>query len=131
MKTTPKIFLFYCLFTLAISGTNFAQENKINLFEDDIPCKNNLKLEIANDNSNIQIVISGNINELKKSEEIFINNENIFFIDGFEYKSWVNKINTIFNDDSTIRKISENAKKTVLENYKLKKLYDFLNQIAI
>ena len=40
-------------------------------------------------------------------------------------------INTIFNDDSTIRKISENAKKTVLENYKLKKLYDFLNQIAI
>ena len=36
--------------------------------------KNNLKLEIANDNSNIQIVISGNINELKKSEEIFINN---------------------------------------------------------
>ena len=35
---------------------------------------NNLKLEIANDNSNIQIVISGNINELKKSEEIFINN---------------------------------------------------------
>ena len=36
--------------------------------------KNNLKLEIANDNSNIQIVISGNIDELKKSEEIFINN---------------------------------------------------------
>jgi glycosyltransferase involved in cell wall biosynthesis len=64
-------------------------------------------------------------------KEIFINNENIFFIDGFEYKSWVNKINTIFNDDSTIRKISDNAKKTVLENYKLKKLYDFLNQIAI
>jgi len=34
----------------------------------------NLKIEIANDNSNIQIVISGDINELKKSEEIFINN---------------------------------------------------------
>ena len=46
MKTTPKIFLFYCLFTLAFSGTNFAQENKISLFEGDIPCKNNLKLEI-------------------------------------------------------------------------------------
>ena len=35
---------------------------------------NNLNLEIANDNSNIQIVISGNINELKKSEKIFLNN---------------------------------------------------------
>ncbi len=35
---------------------------------------NNLSLEIANDNSNIQIVISGNIDELKKSEQIFLNN---------------------------------------------------------
>ena len=36
--------------------------------------KYNLNIEIANDNSNIQIVISGDINELKKSKEIFINN---------------------------------------------------------
>ena len=36
--------------------------------------KNNLKLEIANDNSNIQIVVSGNMNEIKKSEKIFLNN---------------------------------------------------------
>ncbi len=36
--------------------------------------KNNLNLEIANDNSNIQIVISGNLSELKKSETIFLNN---------------------------------------------------------
>ena len=35
--------------------------------------KNNLNLEIANDNSNIQIVISGNIDEIKKSEKIFLN----------------------------------------------------------
>ena len=40
----------------------------------DIIDKNNLNIEIANDNSNIQIVISGNINELKKSEKIFLNN---------------------------------------------------------
>ena len=33
-----------------------------------------LNLEIANDNSNIQIVISGSINEIKKSEKIFLNN---------------------------------------------------------
>ena len=36
--------------------------------------KNSLNLEIANDNSNIQIVISGNIDEIKKSEKIFLNN---------------------------------------------------------
>ena len=36
--------------------------------------KNSLNLEIANDNSNIQIVISGNIDELRKSEKIFLNN---------------------------------------------------------
>ena len=35
--------------------------------------KNNLKIEIANDNSNIQIVISGKIDEIKKSKELFIN----------------------------------------------------------
>ena len=35
---------------------------------------NNLDIEIANDNSNIQIVISGNINEVKKSEKIFLEN---------------------------------------------------------
>ena len=36
--------------------------------------KNNLKIEIANDNSNIQIVISGSMDEIKKNKEIFINN---------------------------------------------------------
>ncbi len=36
--------------------------------------ENNLNVEIANDNSNIQIVISGNINEIKRSEKIFLNN---------------------------------------------------------
>ena len=36
--------------------------------------ENGLDLEIANDNSNIQIVISGKIIEIKKSEEIFLNN---------------------------------------------------------
>ena len=36
---------------------------------------NNLNLEIANDNSNIQIVISGKkIDEINKSKEIFLNN---------------------------------------------------------
>ena len=35
---------------------------------------NNLKLEIANDNSEIQIVISGNIEDLKKSRDFFLKN---------------------------------------------------------
>ena len=36
--------------------------------------ENNLNLEIANDNSNIQIVISGSINEINNSEKFFLNN---------------------------------------------------------
>ena len=36
--------------------------------------KNYLKIEIANDNSNIQIVISGKIDEIKNSKELFIKN---------------------------------------------------------
>ena len=36
---------------------------------------NNLDLEIANDNSEIQIVISGNINDLNNSKKIFLKNE--------------------------------------------------------
>ena len=36
---------------------------------------NNLDLEIANDNSPMQIVISGNLNEIDKSKEIFLDNQ--------------------------------------------------------
>ena len=35
---------------------------------------NNLNLQIANDNSNIQIVISGSLNDIKTSKEIFLKN---------------------------------------------------------
>tara|TARA_B100001113_G_C21116552_1_gene625572 strand:- start:1646 stop:2590 length:945 start_codon:yes stop_codon:yes gene_type:complete len=49
MKTTLNILLHYCLFILAFSGKNFAQEKKINLFDNDIPCKSDLKLEINYD----------------------------------------------------------------------------------
>ena len=37
--------------------------------------KNNLNLEIANDNSNVQIVISGKVEEINKSREIFLDNK--------------------------------------------------------
>ena len=37
--------------------------------------KNNLDLEVANDNSNIQIVISGKVEEINKSREIFLDNK--------------------------------------------------------
>ncbi len=40
----------------------------------DIIDKNKLKVEIANDNSNIQIVISGSIDEINNSKETFLNN---------------------------------------------------------
>ncbi len=47
----------------------------------DIIKKNKLSLEIANDNSPIQIVVSGNKKELEKSKEIFLNNNVKKFVD--------------------------------------------------
>ncbi len=63
-------------------------------------------------------------------KDIFLDEENIFFVNDFDYKNWVNKINKVFNDDLQIKKISKNAKSTVLENYKLEVLYKFINQIC-
>ena len=63
-------------------------------------------------------------------KDIFLDNENIIYINDFDYKTWVLKINEIFNDDSKIKKISKNAKNTIFENYKLEVLYDFLNQLT-
>ena len=37
--------------------------------------KNNINLEIANDNSPIQVVVSGNIEDIKKNKELFLQNE--------------------------------------------------------
>ena len=63
-------------------------------------------------------------------EDIFLDNENIIYINDFDYKTWAQKINEIFNDDFKIKKISKNAKNTIFENYKLEVLYDFLNQLT-
>ena len=37
--------------------------------------QNNINLEIANDNSPIQVVVSGNIEDIKKNKELFLQNE--------------------------------------------------------
>ncbi len=37
--------------------------------------KNNINLEIANDNSPIQVVVSGDIEDIKKNKELFLQNE--------------------------------------------------------
>ncbi len=74
----------------------------------------------------IPVMITGTKGFWQK--DIFLDNENIIFVNDFDYKNWVKKINEIFNDDSKIKKISKNAKNTVLQNYKLEVLYKFLNQ---
>ena len=63
-------------------------------------------------------------------KDIFLDNENIIYINDFDYKTWELEINKIFNDDSKVKKISNNAKNTISENYKLEVLYDFLNQLT-
>tara|TARA_B100000575_G_scaffold294471_1_gene310661 strand:- start:3230 stop:4138 length:909 start_codon:yes stop_codon:yes gene_type:complete len=42
---------------------------------ENIILKNNLKLQIANDNSPIQVVISGNIDDILESKELFLSND--------------------------------------------------------
>ena len=63
-------------------------------------------------------------------KDIFLDNENIIFVEDFDSKSWAKKINGIFYDDVRIRKISLNARETVLSNYKLEVLYEFLNKVT-
>lgn len=48
---------------------------KDNNYIQDIIKKNNLKLQIANDNSPIQVVLSGNIKEIQNSKTIFLDND--------------------------------------------------------
>ena len=102
--------------------------------------RNNLKLEIANDNSNIQIVISGNINELKKSEEIFINNGIKKFVilkvsAAFHSKYMLEAQNELSNDienlmfkDSKIKIISNYDANVYSDNKTIKK--NLQNQMA-
>ena len=82
--------------------------------------RNNLKLEIANDNSNIQIVISGNINELKKSEEIFINNGIKKFVilnvsAAFHSKFMLEAQNELSNDIENL--MFKDSKIKIISNY--------------
>ncbi len=102
--------------------------------------RNNLKLEIANDNSNIQIVISGNINEIKKSEEIFINNGIKKFVilnvsAAFHSKYMLEAQNELSNDienlmfkDSKIKIISNYDANVYSDNKTIKK--NLQNQMA-
>ena len=48
----------------------------------------------------------------------------------FIIKLGYKKLMKLFYDDSKLKKISKNAKETILNNYKLEKFYDFLNQLT-
>ena len=102
--------------------------------------KNSLNLEIANDNSNIQIVISGNIDEIKKSEKIFLNNGIKKFVilkvsAAFHSKFMLNAQNELSNDienlifkDSKIKIISNFDANVYSDNKTIKK--NLQNQMA-
>ena len=82
--------------------------------------KNKLKLEIANDNSNIQIVISGRINEIRKSEDIFLKNGIKKFVllnvsDAFHSK-YMSKAQEELSKDIENLKLKENNIK-IISNY--------------
>ena len=102
--------------------------------------ENKLNLEIANDNSQIQIVISGNINELEKSKDIFLKNSIKRFVmlnvsAAFHSKimsnaqnalsSFIDELNFIEND---IRIISNYDAEVYNDNISIKK--NLQNQMA-
>ena len=82
-----------------------------------------LNLEIANDNSNIQIVISGNIDEIKKSEKIFLNNGVKKFVilnvsAAFHSKYMLKAQEELSNDIENL--IFKNNKIKIISNYDAK-----------
>ena len=44
-------------------------------------------------------------------KNLFLNNENIIFVDDFYYKTWIQKINEIFYDDLSSKKSLKMQKK--------------------
>lgn len=52
-------------------------------------------------------------------EDIFIDGHNIFFVNGFKKKDWIEKIKEIYSDINLLTKVSENASQTIEQHYKL------------
>ncbi len=53
----------------------------------------------------------------------FIDEENIFFVEINNIESWVSRIKEIYFDTELLKKVSKNAKDTILKNYKLENTY--------
>ena len=82
--------------------------------------KNNLNVEIANDNSEIQIVISGKINDLKNSKAIFLNNDVKKFI--------LLNVSSAFHSNfmvSAQKELSEEIEKLSFKDNKIKIISNF------
>ncbi len=82
--------------------------------------KFNLDLEIANDNSPIQVVISGDTNELDSKKEIFLNNKVKKFVklnvsSAFHSKFMIDAQNQLANEIDNIEFISNETK--LISNY--------------
>lgn len=63
-------------------------------------------------------------------KELFTNNENIFFIESSDSNVWTKKILNVFHNEFLLNTVSSNAKKTVIENYKMDNLYQLLKEIT-
>ena len=82
--------------------------------------KNNLNVEIANDNSEIQIVISGKIDDLKNSKDIFLNNDVKKFL--------LLNVSSAFHSNFMVnaqKELSEEIEKLSFEENKIKIISNF------
>tara|TARA_B100001029_G_scaffold179468_1_gene189104 strand:+ start:1997 stop:3127 length:1131 start_codon:yes stop_codon:yes gene_type:complete len=59
--------------------------------------------------------------------EVFFNNDNIFFIDNFDYKDWVKKITEIYNNQDLLNDVAKSGNLLIKEKYNLD---DFINKLS-
>ena len=75
----------------------------------------------------VPVLISDTIGFWDK--EMFINNENIFFISDNNLDTWVDRIQKILSDTQLTNMVSLNGNKTAVENYDSEYFYNSLNKI--
>ncbi len=64
-------------------------------------------------------------------KDMFIDNENIFFIEENDTKKWINKINQIKENKQLTKKVIKNSKDLVKKNYNTEFFYNMLKEIIL
>ena len=61
--------------------------------------------------------------------ENFINKENIFFVEDNSVQSWVDNINSIYDDCETLDKVAKNGQKLIEDQFNISEFTKFLENL--